>query len=432
MADIRIADILQSKYSDFLKFCLNADKRYRSELVGADYVAFRSQYGISREEVAQLRKFIESYDQTVDSGSSVNVTIESDKADDVFETPDDSIPLKNEVIVTEAPLIKDGTSELPQDEALSTETVIQATSEEDHKKNQETEATPNTSLSCESEILLYQFFDVKWESYIDTPLLKSDIGVRAYNSLRAGRKKDGSTVSCKTVGDVLQLSPLQLSNYKNMGKLSIERIITALDPIVHSESRKHKNEYSATDLSVSNDCKKQVLAMLHDESYDTSDISDDDRTAFSKYMSACEITGKEMAFAAANGSQAIIDVMQMFRDFYEEPLKLYDLKVKFDHAACSLPIEIKKLPVEPFIFAYRTSGAANKSGFNISLDSEATVLDFVHAIMSDVGDTEAALNFAIPFVTWLKFDMVTLCQPMRDCLEKQKDSAKFIFEQRML
>ena len=437
MADIRIADILQSEYSDFLEFCLNADKRYRSELAKSDYVAFRSQYGISREKIAQLRKLIESYDQTVDSGPSVNgdgniAIIEPDKADDVVETTNDSIPLKNEVVVPETTLIKDGPSGLPQNEALSTETVPQTTGEEDHKKNQKMEATPVTSLSCESELPLCQFFDVIWDLYIDTPLLESDIGVRAYNSLRAGRKKDGSTVSCKTVGDVLQLSPLQLSNYKNMGRLSIERIIIALDAIVHSENGKHEKECFATVMPISDNCKNEVLAMLHNESYDTSDFSDDERTTFSKYMSACEITGKEMALAAANGSRVIIDVMQTFRDFYEEPLKLYERKVKFDQAACSLPIEIKELPVEPFIFAYRASGATNKNGFNISSDSEATVLDFVHTIMSDTGDTSKALDFAIPFVTWLKFDVTKLCQPMRDCLEKQRDNAQFVFEQRML
>lgn len=249
---------------------------------------------------------------------------------------------------------------------------------------------------------------------------------------RTGRKKDGSTVSCKTVGDVLQLSPLQLSNYKNMGRLSIKRIIIALDAIVHSENGKHEKECFATVMPISDNCKNEVLAMLHNESYDTSDFSDDERTTFSKYMSACEITGKEMALAAANGSRVIIDVMQTFRDFYEEPLKLYERKVKFDQAACSLPIEIKELPVEPFIFAYRASGATNKNGFNISSDSEATVLDFVHTIMSDTGDTSKALDFAIPFVTWLKFDVTKLCQPMRDCLEKQRDNAQFVFEQRML
>lgn len=436
MVDIRIADILQSEYSDFLEFCLNADKRYRSQIVGADYVAFRSQYGIPREKIAQLRKLIESYEQTVDSGFLGNgdgctITIEPDKSDDAVETADDIVPSESKVVVPVAAFIIDDSSELSQDEALSTEVVAQIIHDEDNRKISEEKFLPIDSLSFKSEMPLYQFFDVVWKSYIDMPLLELDIGVRAYNSLRAGQKKDGSTVSCKTVGDALQLSPLQLSNYKNMGRLSIERIISALDLIVHSETDKHEIECSTKILPVSADCRKQVLSMLHNESYDTSGFKDIETAAFSEYMSAFEIIGKEMAIAATNGSQAIIDVMQMFRDFYEEPLKLYERKVKFNLAACSLSIDIKKLPVEPFIFAYRASIVTNKSGFNISLDSEATVLDFVHAIMSDIRDTEAALNFAIPFVKWLKFDADTLCQAIRDCLKKQRDNFQFVFEHRM-
>ncbi|MPM14832.1 hypothetical protein SDC9_61196 [bioreactor metagenome] len=439
MAGIRIADILQSEYSDFLEFCLNADKKYRSELVGADYVAFRSQYGISRERIAQLRRLIESHEATSDPAHLANddsvVPKTSDINDDNGCTADNNVPSINSAAVTETSEDSDGNLDFQQNEVVTTELMpsYQSTEVDDIELELGTNSTPIASrFSCESELPLYQFFSVSCEPYINMPLLESDIGVRAYNSLRIGRKKDGSTVSCKTVGDVLRLSPLQLSNYKNMGRLSIERIISALDPIVHCENGKHEMECFATNLPVSADCRKQVLAMLYDESYDTSGFSDTETAAFSEYMSACEIIGKEMALATVNGSRAIVDVMQMLRDFYEEPLKLYERKVRFDHAVCSLPIEIKKLPVEPFIFAYRASVATNKSGFNISLDSEATVLDFVHAIRSDVGDTEAALNFAIPFVKWLKFDITALCQPMRDCLEKQRDNAQFVFKQRML
>ena len=52
--------------------------------------------------------------------------------------------------------------------------------------------------------------------------------------------------------------------------------------------------------------------------------------------------------------------------------------------------------------------------------------------MGYTGDITKALDFAIPFVKWLKFDVTELCQPMRDCLENQKDNAKFVVEQRML
>ncbi|NLD46260.1 MAG: hypothetical protein GX660_03540, partial [Clostridiaceae bacterium] len=422
MAGIRIAEILQNEYSDFLEFCLKADKKYTSELVRADYVAFRSQYGISHEQIAQLRRLIESYEITPDVAHLANhdsVVLKTSDIDDDKYCAGDNVPSINYSAFPETSEDTDGNSDFQQVDDIEMDLGINST-------------LIAKRFNYESELPLYRFFSVSYEPFINMPLLESDIGVRAYNSLRTGRKNDGSIVSCKTIGDVLQLSPLQLSNYKNIGRLSIERIISALGLIVNSENGKHDMECYTTNLPVSADCKKQVLAMLHDESYDTSNFNDTEIAAFSEYMSVYEILGKEMALAAANGSQAIADVMQMFRDFYKEPLKLYERKVRFDRAVCSLPIEIKKLPVEPFVFAYQASVDTNKSGFNISLDSEATVLDFVHAIRRNVEDTEAALNYAIPFVKWLKFDVTTLCQPMRDCLKKQRDNYQFVFEQRML
>lgn len=105
MAGIRIADILQSEYCDFLEFCLNADKKYRSELVGADYVAFRSQYGISREQIAQLRRLIESYETTPAPAHLANddrvVPKTSDIDDDKGCTTDNNVPSINSDAVTE-------------------------------------------------------------------------------------------------------------------------------------------------------------------------------------------------------------------------------------------------------------------------------------------------------------------------------------------
>ncbi|MEG2687113.1 MAG: hypothetical protein RR954_08365, partial [Christensenellaceae bacterium] len=89
-------------------------------------------------------------------------------------------------------------------------------------------------------------------------------------------------------------------------------------------------------------------------------------------------------------------------------------------------------PVKPFLFAYNTSVGENKTEFSFVLDSEATVLDFTHAIMSNVGDVRRDLDYAIPFIRWIKFDETLLCKPIRDAFQKQRDNAQFAFEQRML
>ena len=111
MADIRITDILQNEHIDFLEFCLDSNKRYRSELVEADYVAFCKRYGISKEKNAQLRILIESYEQKAEFDSPGNdgdytCNRELNKLDDVVHKNVDIIPSEDAVKVSEATMIK--------------------------------------------------------------------------------------------------------------------------------------------------------------------------------------------------------------------------------------------------------------------------------------------------------------------------------------
>ncbi|MDR1246845.1 MAG: hypothetical protein LBK57_07425 [Clostridiales Family XIII bacterium] len=321
-----------------------------------------------------------------------------------------------------------------QDGDITTETMALAqikAIDESQPNNEKYNTFQPCRLSFESERPLCQIFDVNWERYIDMPILTSDVGVRAHNSLSIGLKKDKSIVSCKSVGELLQLSPLQLSNYKNMGKLSVERIFMALNQILHSDNETYYDEQTDISIPVSVDCKKHILAMLRDEEYDISDLNDFETSAFSEYASASEVIGKEMALDAATGKHVINEVMQMLYNFYKEPLKLYGLKTALEKNASSLPVEIKKLPVKPFMFAYHISNALEKSELGFSPDTSLTILDFVRFVLSAAEDTAAVLNNAISFVKWLHFDIAALCKPMRDHLEKQRENARFAFEQRL-
>ena len=230
----------------------------------------------------------------------------------------------------------------------------------------------------------------------------------------------------------MQLSPLQLSNYRNMGRLSIDRIFAALNQILHSDNETDEAELTNTSTPVSVDCKKQILAMLRDEEYDISNLNDSETVAFSEYAYATEVIGNEMALDAANGRRDIKEVMQLLYDFYKEPLKLYGLKTALEKNASSLPTEIKKLHVKPFIFAYHLSAAMEKNELELPIELSSTVLDFVHFVLDTTEDAATVLNNAISFIKWLHFDTATLCKPMRDCLEKQRENARIAFAQRSL
>ena len=120
MADIRITDILQNEHIDFLEFCLDSNKRYRSELVEADYVAFCERYGITNKNIAQLRILIESYEQKAEFDSPGNdgdctCNRELNQLDDVARKKIDIIPSEGEVEVPVATMIKNESMEFIHD-----------------------------------------------------------------------------------------------------------------------------------------------------------------------------------------------------------------------------------------------------------------------------------------------------------------------------
>ncbi|MDO4562929.1 MAG: DNA-directed RNA polymerase subunit alpha C-terminal domain-containing protein [Clostridia bacterium] len=436
MPDIRIADILKTEYKEFLEFCMNADKWYRDELGNADYVAFRSQYGFSREEVAKLREHIESFNEFNEFNTNQSISLPFDnECDSSMEDPaiNEDIPsLSAESDVLAEDFINLSSTEPVEDEdnAISNTSVIVAPPFLDN--GAEAQNMHTADLSMDSEISLSQFFSVEWSTFCDMPLTEADIGVRAYNCLIRGHKQDGSIAVCKTVGDLLRLSPRQISTYKNMGKLSFERIVSALSGIVQFAECVDEEETRKKPSPVNNMLKTQVIAMLHDEPFDISALNDEDKAVFSEYASAYDLIGKELALAASGGNEFMYEVIHMLQSFYKEPLKLYKRKLSFEQSARTLPNHIKMLPVEPLLFAYNISVGNNKTEFSFSLNSEATVLDFIHAVMSGVGDISRDMDAAMPFVRWLVFDETSLCSSINECLQKQKDKARFVFEQRML
>ena len=399
---------------------------------------FNKIISILRRKIDQLHMMIESCEHPANTEiqgdeNYSKVTTEPEKANNVTETTNAIIPYENEDTISVNNLNESKVADLSQGEVISVEKAVQTNGEDDHQTIQGNNTIPFTGFSFASDVPLYQLLCVAWEPFLDMPLLESDIGARAYHSLLVGRKKDGSSLSCKTVGDLLKLSPLQLSKYKGMGKLSIEQIVSALNLMVHSNNSQPEKKVNK---SVSFNFGKQVLAMLQGRSPDISSFSYSKTAVFSEYMSAYEAIEKEIVLAAASGNPDVLGVMRMFQKYFEDLLKLYkrELKEKFDVHVRSLSKEIKSLPVKPFIAAYsgREGIGMNQKDYPFSLDSETTVWDFIREIWNDNGDMSEVLNYAFFFVKWMNCDLAALCQPIRECFKSQKENEQFVIEQRML
>ena len=52
---LTIKEILGNQYSDFMKYCTESEKKYPVDIFPSDYVAFRVQYGVSRDYVNEIK-----------------------------------------------------------------------------------------------------------------------------------------------------------------------------------------------------------------------------------------------------------------------------------------------------------------------------------------------------------------------------------------
>lgn len=82
-----IKDILGTEYQDFQEFCVESEKFYSDELAASDFVAFRVQYGVSRDYVNEIKKRIEigkiCNQEIAKEESEIKVSLDDEPKDEV-------------------------------------------------------------------------------------------------------------------------------------------------------------------------------------------------------------------------------------------------------------------------------------------------------------------------------------------------------------
>ncbi len=291
------------------------------------------------------------------------------------------------------------------------------------------------TLSLESDKPLYELLSVDFHTYIHIPLPETKFDRRAYNCLRIGKRRDGSSLSCQTVGDVLQLSPLELCGFKNMGRLSVERTIAFLEKFVSSDVSNYINNEPIASIPEKRKYLSafawQVKSVLEGKGYSASQYKARNTTALARCMASSEIIGKEMAIAAINGEQTIFDIIHMFEDYENQRSAKSNRVCLLDSYLGVLPEALLNLPVEPFLRAYQLRLVEGDDVFTSDLHVGTTVKDYFRTILNNHRETESVINFALPFCRWLNFDINTLFLPKQTLLDRQKNSAIYILKQRI-
>lgn len=359
----KIVDVLPSEYSEFFDYCRNSGKEYIGEITFADYIAFRSQYGLERQFVEEIRKIIESElgeqkDDHEDYPYS-NVSLEED--DDEYEVVEPA------------------------------------------KSDTRTRVKPPLPVEEDSEVPLYMLFNVTWEKYENKPVTEIDFGVRVYNILNRMNFKGGIYSSCNKIGGLLKLTTAQLRRFSGMGKESINVIFEGLSKILPEEKPATKKDFEKF--------KSKVIAMLTGNDYDLSDLYETQVQIFNLFKDAADSIGYEMALAAIEKDFNINVVKGMLSDFSKETYEHFALKERLLERVFCIPEKILDLPVKPFISVYNSFATADKKLLDYFPENLSSVKEYFYIGLYDRDPLEVEFKL-IPFADWLNYDYKTLRENM--------------------
>lgn len=210
-----IKEILGDQYPDFMEYCTTSEKSYLSDISPSDYVAFRVQYGVSREYVNEIK-------DRIISGKVCKTDIvffDVPKTLEIVETMDDALSVDelDEVSVIEKNAVDDDVEDIAEDKpsqdiSVNNICVVNVDDEEIiHKEN-------NKTIPYDIHVPLYVALEIaNPEKYSNISIEAMGLKPRIERTLKEGRRE--------FVLDVLQSSIAQLFDFNNIARTAIANII---------------------------------------------------------------------------------------------------------------------------------------------------------------------------------------------------------------
>lgn len=212
---MRISAIPASEYEDFKRYCDIAGKVFVDELTSIDYVAYRSQYGRSREDIKVLMLYLEEWDK-----------IKEDSCVEKEEIKKSTIELDSENHADEDAELRESLGE------------IYVLDEEDVRCNADTEKIGNV-LYEENECIISKYEkNITYASAleIDTEILdeiRIDNGLAGMFGVKLSIRSINALykVGCTTLKELFLYTPEKLAEIKKLGTKSLNEIETAVSTI---------------------------------------------------------------------------------------------------------------------------------------------------------------------------------------------------------
>jgi len=214
----KIQNALKTEYADFANFCKLSDKQFVHELTMSDYIAFRTQMGVTREYVAGIQRLLADYDPAEEELEEQPEIVMECPAIDPSAPPDPSTDKLKEQYpsITSSPAANEGIVINETGESqVDSEQFISKDSTPPERENQ-----LNGQDSSNSAQSIYMVFGISEDpSFTEQNINTLELSTRALNCLNRNH--------CHTLDALFSKSVNEVEAFKNLGRKTLSEIIEA-------------------------------------------------------------------------------------------------------------------------------------------------------------------------------------------------------------
>ena len=425
-SDTKIEDVITTEYADFLSFCSTSGKVFVSELSNVDYVAFRVASGQSREYVRTIQYLVESANKD-DMISETEETVVENDEEEYLADEEEEIETEQQELQGIEEELDESSVDLEQNEENKHEAEEMLISEEKPEEQPVSVHRDTDDSYKKGELLtLAEMFDVDPDCFIDDSLDVLDLSVRASNCLKSFCvKTKGKTIRCLSIGDLLNRTPEELRNIRNMGIKSVNEIIQKTREFV-SEYRPKKNnrflyENKNKKVYIDDITKSAIRAMLSGEDVFIEEFSKEQLEIINDARSAIDVVGIEMCNEMLTTPDYSMAVLDSLMDFAAPNITRINEIREIAYKIIGLPDNIKSKRVIPFFRAYLTKDVEQVKALLDVFEEKVRIHEIADILnkYKNKDSISSIFNTVSKFVDWVSFDIDELIKRISKSIEEK-------------
>ena len=411
---VRIASIFTREYSDFLEYCDLADKEFAEDLTPADYVAFRSQYGWSREAAEEIRLEVERRIAAAPDAAPVE-----QRERDPYAS---SANAKEHFF----PAIKPPDPDSSETSSGRFQSTLPPNSKRRFLPAQELQ-DPDFS-----DTPYYIRFQATPSDFADTSIETLPLKTRSSGVLKRR--------NIQSVEQLLMLSGAEIFEFQQAGKGVVQDIAKCLSAYLSAHAHTARNDVGihpdhdavSSHVAIREAFAQAVRTMLQGAPCDPFSLTEDETKLMERCTRSKEAIGADACLWALENPEKIRPVVSSLLEFGENFVRKAEFLNRVQREIAKLPSSRQSNKVAPYL-RYCAEDFPELERITESVSEDMDVCDmpsFLGAYWERNGGIDAdAQAETLSFLQWLNYDFKALAQSLRQTLDR-RERARYVIEQR--